>query len=319
MQATGGLPAGLVQSAPVGRSDNRTNSFNLVAGQSYLNADLGYAPPAGSATIGDLVWSDADGDGFRDPGEPGLAGVTVQLYLDDGTETPAVFEPGTDDTLVATTVTAAGGAYLFTGVTAGGTETYWVYIDPAPTGYTLTTAANPILTAPLNPDDVFLTYDFGFRNDAGTHFIKDRVWFDVDEDEDDDAGVDDNGESGISGVTVDLLDASLNVIASTTTDAGGYFTFTGVPGNNADYTVRITDTDGVLADYFPTTAEAVTGEVDIVNLAGDVDFTVEPGEPNFGYNLSGSIGDTVFNDIDGSGGAINVLDLLMLLERWGAC
>ena len=25
------------------------------------------------------------------------------------------------------------------------------------------------------------------------------------------------------------------------------------------------------------------------------------------------------HDIDGSGGAINVLDLLALLERWGAC
>ena len=33
----------------------------------------------GTGAIGDRVWIDADGDGVQDPGEAGLAGVTVQL------------------------------------------------------------------------------------------------------------------------------------------------------------------------------------------------------------------------------------------------
>ena len=51
--------------------------------------------------IGNRVWVDSDYDGIQDPGEAGLAGVTVQLYAPDGT------------TLVATAVTDAQGEYYF--------------------------------------------------------------------------------------------------------------------------------------------------------------------------------------------------------------
>ena len=72
------IPSGLVQSAPSGRSDNRTNAFNLTVAQSYTGANLGYKAPTGSATIRSVVWSDANSNGVRDGGEPGLGGVTVQ-------------------------------------------------------------------------------------------------------------------------------------------------------------------------------------------------------------------------------------------------
>lgn len=49
--------------------------------------------------IGNRVWTDADGDGVQDPGEGGLAGVTVELYR--------------DGSLVGTTTTAGDGTYLF--------------------------------------------------------------------------------------------------------------------------------------------------------------------------------------------------------------
>jgi hypothetical protein len=53
-------------------------------------------------TIGDFVWEDQNGDGCQDPMEPGIEGVTVQLYdsCDMGN-------------LVDTTVTNANGEYFF--------------------------------------------------------------------------------------------------------------------------------------------------------------------------------------------------------------
>ncbi|NOY68083.1 MAG: hypothetical protein GXP53_01115 [Deltaproteobacteria bacterium] len=303
VEVTAGLPSGLVQSWPAGHSDNKTDPFDLIAGQTYLDADLGYTGAPGTATLGDFVWSDADGDQAQDAGEPGISGVTVELYLDDG---DGVFEPGAgpgnDGVAVATAVTGTNGNYLFTGVTASGTEDYWIAVDTSQailTGYTATTATLRSVTS-VNAGDVLLTYDFGFQN-PNTYSIRDRVWYDLDEDgNDDNATV--NAESGISGVTVDLLDASLNVIASTTTDANGYFTFSGLVGNGADYTVKITDTSGKLTDYFGTTVPAQAGDLAVNNLIADIDYSAEPSEPNFGYSVAGTIGDTVFNDIGGTSG-----------------
>ena len=47
------------------------------------------------------MWHDLDGDGIQDPGEPGVAGVTVELFR-VGEQAP-----------VDSIVTDANGAYLF--------------------------------------------------------------------------------------------------------------------------------------------------------------------------------------------------------------
>ncbi len=298
VEITGGLPAGLVQTIPAGRSDDRTDPFDLDAGDIYTDADLGYTGAAGTATIGDRVWHDVDQDARQDSGEPGLAGVTVALYEDvDG---DGVLEPGGDDgAAIETTTTTSDGTYLFVNVTAGGTEDYFVYVDDSQAALS---NYNPVagverLVENVGAGDVLLNNDFGFYTDSGhtTYTITDRVWYDADEDAQDD------GESGLANVTVDLLDASLNVITGAVTDADGYFSFSGVEGGGADYTIRITDTGDVLSDYFGTTSAAVAGDLEIINLTGDIDYTAEPDEPNFGYYSQGTVGDTVFNDIDGDG------------------
>ena len=76
------LPSGLTQSFPALFTNNRTTTFNLVDGQSYTAADVGYRPSATTATFGDLVWVDANNNGVRDAGEIGIGGVTVRLYQD---------------------------------------------------------------------------------------------------------------------------------------------------------------------------------------------------------------------------------------------
>ncbi len=46
-------------------------------GQGDINSDLIECPPA-TASVGDRVWNDADGDGVQDAGEAGINGVTVE-------------------------------------------------------------------------------------------------------------------------------------------------------------------------------------------------------------------------------------------------
>ena len=121
------LPSGVTQSFPRDSPTTGRPPSPSSDGQNYTDADLGYRPTAGTATFGDLVWVDADNDGVRDPGEIGLGGVTVQLYRDANGN--GVLDAG--DTLVGTTTTAPDGSYLFTGVTASGTEDYIVNVaDP---------------------------------------------------------------------------------------------------------------------------------------------------------------------------------------------
>jgi hypothetical protein len=46
------------------------------------------------------IWKDLDGDGIREPGEPGIAGVTVRLY-------------DAEDNLIATAITDVNGVFVF--------------------------------------------------------------------------------------------------------------------------------------------------------------------------------------------------------------
>jgi len=301
VQVTGGLPAGLVQTYPLEtappnnpRNDDRTNAFNLSAGQNYMDADLGYKSSPGTAVIGDLVWSDADGDGIRDPGEPGLGGIRVRLYTDsDGDGVIDGGEPYVE------TTTGPDGSYLFTGVAASGTEDYIVWVDPAQavlSAYDITKPASGSFSLINVAASASVLYaDSGFKQKAaGTTFsIQDKVWLDTDAD-----GTKDTGENGIAGVTVALLDAASNVIATATTDSNGDFQFTGVPGNK-NYSWRITDQSGILSNYYGITPSALAGKYQMTgSLIANLDYTTAP---HFGYNVSRSIGDTVFNDIDGNG------------------
>ena len=102
----------------------------------------------------------------------------------------------------------------------------------------------------------------------------------------------------IAGVTVELLDATQNVIGTTTTAADGTFTFTGLPGGGADYTTRINDTSNVLADYYGTTTFATARQRLESNLNANVN---RAAAPSYGFNFTRSIGDTVWNDLDGDG------------------
>ena len=130
--------------------------------------------PLGQATLGDFVWNDIDQNGLQNPNEPGINGVLVKLYEDDG---DGIFEP-TSDPLLGDRVTGDNpntpivetGWYQFL---IYNTEVlYWVVIDDsnfAPggplAGYVLTSAntfgASPMLVFLSGVQD-YSDADFGY-------------------------------------------------------------------------------------------------------------------------------------------------------------
>ena len=107
----------------------RTDVITLIAGQIDDTVDAGLIEiDPNRVAIGNMVWSDDNGDAIMDGNEDGISGVTVRLYADNGDGDP---DPGTD-TLVATVNTDAHGVYFFPNVSPGD---YFVAIVP-PAGFT---------------------------------------------------------------------------------------------------------------------------------------------------------------------------------------
>lgn len=109
---------------PSGKSGKITiDATKPIGDQSRNNTsiDAGLIPNKG--TIGDFVFTDSNGNNKQDAGEPGLSGVTVELY--DATGTTKLF----------TTTTDVNGKYLFSGLESGGYKVKFIL----PTGKTFVT------------------------------------------------------------------------------------------------------------------------------------------------------------------------------------
>lgn len=91
--------------------------INLKDGKTLKHIDAGLKQ-VGTASIGNRIWADLDGDGIQDSGEPGLAGVAVELMDCDGNK-------------LATGSTNAAGKYAFNLLPPG---RYKVHVT-APSGY----------------------------------------------------------------------------------------------------------------------------------------------------------------------------------------
>ncbi|MBW4647660.1 MAG: carboxypeptidase regulatory-like domain-containing protein [Kastovskya adunca ATA6-11-RM4] len=262
------LPAGsytVTVTDPAGftlTTNNQSLTINLASGQTVSSADFGYRQT--NSSIGDLVFNDLNGNGTQDPGEPGLANITVTLRDSNGTA-------------IATTTTDANGNYRFTGLPAG---SYTVSVtDPA--GFAITTGNDPFLVN-LAAGAAVNNVDFGFRQSNAS--IGNLVFNDIDGD-----GVQDPGEPGISGITINLRDANGNVIATTTTDANGNYTFNNLPAGT--YTVAVPNPPTGF-NATPTTAPGS------ITLAAGQNID----SADFGFRQpNGSIGDRVFNDTNGNG------------------
>ncbi|HET8772672.1 MAG TPA: GEVED domain-containing protein [Thermoanaerobaculia bacterium] len=188
---------------------------NLSSNEDDPTIDFGLVPAAFGAA-GNYVWFDANSDGIQnEPVTSGINGVTVHLFIDDGDDNR---EPGGDDLLVATTVTADDvyarpGYYLFDGLVPG--LPYFIqFITPASATARTTSNAGGDDTVDSDPDangttpvfrvaalELNPTFDAGFIAPAGTLALGDQVWLDADND-----GIyePENGEAGIDDVRLDL-------------------------------------------------------------------------------------------------------------------
>ncbi|MCB9391009.1 MAG: DUF11 domain-containing protein, partial [Acidimicrobiia bacterium] len=198
------------------------------------------------ASIGDKVFSDLDGDGIQDAGEPGIPGIIVILErVVDGERVE-----------VADTVTDANGEYLFDGLEPGDYSITFLLPEdaeasPADAGASdaldsdgasegtvvrdgVTYQVYKTIPTTLDAGEQDLTWDQGIVPAVEPAAIGDTVWSDTNGD-----GIQDADEPGIPGIIVILekvVDGERIEIADTLTDADGKYLFEGLePG---DYSVK---------------------------------------------------------------------------------
>ena len=285
-----------------------TGASTVDGTNSDLTQDFGYRP-VGTASIGDTVFVDNNGDGAQGASDAGIADITVELWADlngDGTFG-----------LVATTTTDADGNYLFENLPADGVIDYQVRVDTTDTDIPTSGTGSSYVPTTATTVDVdnladgasFLDADFGFGPLAS---IGDTVYWDTNQD-----GTQDLDEPGIAGVTVSLtppagvdLGNGPGVAVTTTTDADGKYLFEDLPAG--DYTVDVIpntgnlgsepqtgdpDRDGVAcADNTYPTLPACDDSYTVTVAVGSVDLSAD-----FGYQPSGVIGDRVWRDLNNDG------------------
>jgi SdrD B-like domain len=245
-----------------------------------MSYDFGYRPnvqPPVALSLGDTVWLDANRDGLFNPGESTVQGASVVLLNEAGTVVAGV----------PPQFTGADGKYLFVNLVAG---KYRVRFS-RPAGSTLTpTAAKTGTNDSIDSDGVGeagnassvtgvidlqatnLNVDAGWvAATTATYCVGDQVWNDTNKD-----GLLNNGEAGVSGVTVTLLDSANNPAVpsrAAVTDANGRWQLCSLP--NGNYKVRFSKPAG-----FDFTKQAVS--------ANDGQSSADPAT---GISLPGTIAD----------------------------
>lgn len=255
------------------------------------------------ASVGNMVWNDANYNGIKDADESGIDGVTVTLNYD--ADANGNFN-GAGETGYRTTTTSNGGQYSFGALGAG---RYQVVVTPT-SAYPLTggspvnldnnidndnngtqTVAGGALTGPIFTLDAMAddtTQDFALFSGLQ---IGNMAFNDANNN-----GVKDTGEAVISGLLVELLNGVSNgVMASTTTNGSGIYGFSSlVPGS---YKIRVTPNSTYpLASSVVGTDNGTDNNNDgsqpgLINTAStsfafDLDAASEPGTAGTGNNES---------------------------------
>jgi hypothetical protein len=215
------------------------------------NASFNYQIPTATRTptpisIGNFVWDDLDGDGRQDPGEPGLAGVKVQLwnvaknikYDGDKTDASGIYKviapvpgeyrirvklPGAGDFF--TIKDAAGGDDLLdSDINSGGLHAGFTDI--------IDIASNVISITSIDTGIIKFRTATPTRTPTPIN-IGNFVWNDLNGD-----GEQDAGEPGIPDVKVQVWNTAMTIkYDGDRTDASGFYTVVApVPG---EYRIRV--------------------------------------------------------------------------------
>ena len=273
--------------------DNRSNV--TLSGADNLDQDFGYTPEDHTSTtglIGDTIYLDLDGNGSQTSGEPGIEGVRIELISAANGGYP-----------IAETFTDENGNYSF-GNLAADDYTVRIFTNTLPNaGVGLTVTEDPDGSTAHESDvtliagEINLDQDFGYTVTV-PNSISGTLWNDSDAD-----GTQDGPENILfEGVTINLLDPNGNIVGSTTTDANGDYSFTGLP--DGTYTISVTDDGNVLAGHWLT--DGTSDGSDLNSQVVDYTVSVSGGANNvtgdFGYYVNlASIGNVIFRDDNNDG------------------
>ncbi|GAA2658384.1 conserved repeat domain-containing protein [Actinosynnema pretiosum] len=245
----------------------------ITVGSGTVGAGYDFTDKAGS--LAGSVYVDANGNGLRDAGEDGVAGVTVTLT-------------GTDDTgadVNRTALTEADGSYLFDGLLSG---TYAI-TETQPAGYLDGIDAPGTAGATVTPPDSLTAIDLAAGDDATGYTFGEQVAASLSGRVADEAG------NGIPGVTVTLNGPTT---ATTVTGPDGSYSFTGlVPGA---YTVVESQPNGY--GDGPDTAGSAGGGTDVNDQINGIVLGSDTRATGYDFtDTRGSIAGSVYEDVNGNG------------------
>lgn len=222
---------------------NNVIPVTLDAGGSSITNTFGNFRGVLTGTVTGVKFNDLNGNGIRDAGEPGLAGVTI-------TRTGSINDPAGTPLSV---VTDAQGNFTFANVPFG----TFTLTETVPVGFAQ--------TAPAPPGTNSATINFAQRTVSGLLFgnralvqpgtVSGEKFNDANGN-----GVRDAGEGGLSGVTIRLTDSS-GTVRTAVTNSAGAFSF-------ADVTPGAYTVSEVVPSGFTQTAPAAPGTFAVNLTAG---------------------------------------------------
>lgn len=224
----GGDVIGNVDGTQTGSTTNdRFDGIVIGSGAAGTNYDFCEHEPA---SLKGTVYHDRNNNGVQDSGEEGIEGVVIELFDGDGN-------------MIRSTTTDANGDYCFEDLFAGEYHVHQTqpgdFIDGRDTLGTVDGSAagqvmDDMFWVTLDGGDNGVEYNFGELMPASISGL-------VHVDENGNC-IHEDGEIVLADVTIELLDASGAVIATTTTDANGRYRFDDLgPG---DYSIRQVQPDG---------------------------------------------------------------------------
>ena len=242
--------------------DSGGNGLHWNFGEQKTTTPPPPSDPKGSISCS--VFDDLDQNGSRDPGESGIAGVTIRLLN-------AQNQP------VASTVTAADGSYSFANQPVG---TYTV-VQELPSGYSPTTLVQRQVQVQANQNSAAC---FGVTTKPQPGSIGCSVFDDANEN-----GTRDADEKGLGGVTIRLFNDKDEEVASTTTAADGSYSF-------ADLAPGTYKVSQVLPSGYSNTTPVERSTTVLPGKNASACFGVLPAKVK-----PGSVGCSVFDDADKNG------------------